>query len=119
MIPSPLRQLAKLVASLFLHIFFLALGLVSHLHNFAYTSLLPLSESRALARLESHKKAWSQTPKHLAVVFVSQGDGRIRQNGVGAQDIKRLVRWSQELGVETVTVYDERGVLSNLTFELF
>jgi undecaprenyl pyrophosphate synthase len=113
MIPSVLRQLGQLVAAFCLHIFFLSLGLVSHIYNFAYTSLLPLSESRALARLESHKKAWAKTPTHLAVVFVSQGHARIQQSSVvsqRAQDVTRLVRWAQEIGVETVSVYDERGL---------
>lgn len=52
---------------------------------------------------------WSKLPRHLAVSLVSGGGGsEQRQRHVGL--LKSLLQWSRQLGVTTLSVYDETGV---------
>lgn len=52
---------------------------------------------------------WSKLPRHLAVSLVSGGGGggEQRQRHVGI--LKSLLQWSRQLGVTTLSVYDETG----------
>ncbi|TKA54012.1 hypothetical protein B0A53_03294 [Rhodotorula sp. CCFEE 5036] len=53
---------------------------------------------------------WSKLPRHLAVSLVSGGQGgEQRQRHVGI--LQNLLQWSRQLGVTTLSVYDETGVL--------
>ncbi|GAA5972262.1 hypothetical protein JCM8115_006546 [Rhodotorula mucilaginosa] len=53
---------------------------------------------------------WSKLPRHLAVSLVSGGQGgEQRQRHVGI--LQKLLQWSRQLGVTTLSVYDETGVL--------
>lgn len=49
---------------------------------------------------------WSKLPRHLAVSLVS-GGGEQRQCHVGI--LTSLLQWSRQLGVTTLSVYDETG----------
>ena len=52
---------------------------------------------------------WSKLPRHLAVSLVSGGQGgEQRQRHVGI--LQKLLQWSRQLGVTTLSVYDETGV---------
>ncbi|GAA6054494.1 hypothetical protein JCM3770_001016 [Rhodotorula araucariae] len=60
------------------------------------------------------QKRWRKLPCHLAVSLVP---GRRGASGVGALEakvasVRRLVAWSSELGVRTLSVYDETGLLT-------
>ncbi|BGP42527.1 hypothetical protein JCM10450v2_006626 [Rhodotorula kratochvilovae] len=61
-----------------------------------------------------HQKRWRKLPRHLAVALVP---GRGSWTGVGALEdkvdgVRRLLEWCRELGVRTLSVYSETGLLT-------
>ncbi|KAG0660336.1 hypothetical protein C6P46_004636 [Rhodotorula mucilaginosa] len=60
---------------------------------------------------------WSKLPRHLAVSLVSGGQGgEQRQRHVGI--LQNLLQWSRQLGVTTLSVYDETGYAEALNFQI-
>lgn len=72
--------------------------------------------------VELDRIRWKKTPTHLAVVFVpgtslstwkprwlGRAEGEQKELGKLVEDVKALLGWCGELGVASLSVYDERG----------
>lgn len=84
------------------------------------TTSSPLSPT--VAEIEEAKRSWKKTPRRLALLFAvgKRWDVGIWRRGSKheeeqvevaqlASDIGRLVKWSDQLGIEELSLYDERG----------
>lgn len=87
----------------------------------------PLSPT--VAEIEEARRSWRKTPKKLAVLFAvgRRWDAAFWRRGSKneeeqvevaklASDIGRLVKWSDQLGIQELSLYDERGGLALLSF---
>jgi hypothetical protein len=93
-----------------------AFSLLSHLFPIS-SPLLTLSRRRRSPTPATDRvaKRWQKVPQHLAVRIAPSGGGwriwRTREDEVEekVKQVEQLAGWCKELGILTLTVYDETG----------
>lgn len=119
-VTSTLLLPLQLTVLLILHGLFALYRLVRVLRHLPSTVRARLATTRPddgderLSADVSHAR-WDKTPKHLAVVFVPSKLSWSRRRSERAelakleQDLHRLLRWAEALGLESLSAYDEQG----------
>ena len=116
----------RIACLLLLHALNAVIALLDHLAHRPWPSFEPRSRRQALRELERHAQRWTKRPHHLAIVYTSMLDlaplrwlRKSRQDS-DVRDVRRIAReaasladWCIDLGIERVSLFDQRGLLAS------
>ncbi|ORY77990.1 hypothetical protein BCR35DRAFT_352990 [Leucosporidium creatinivorum] len=117
-------QAVVLVILHFCFAFSRLLALLRQLSPFPRNSSTSSPLAPTVYEIEEARKRWKKTPRKLSVLFAVGKRWNVASWRRGskdkeeqvevaklASDIGRLVKWSDQLGIEELSLYDERGIL--------
>ncbi|KAK4704927.1 hypothetical protein P7C70_g1293, partial [Phenoliferia sp. Uapishka_3] len=115
-------QIAALILLHFSFALYRLYRVLLHLPSNLRTSLsprTPLQDTSSDLSRDKHNKRWSKSPKNLAVIFVpSKIRWSARKRGTETaeveklvQDLRLLLKWAEQLELESLAIYDEKGIL--------